>query len=198
MEEPAGARKDPVSASVSAYTAGADEYEATHAAKLADRVERFASSLPVPSLLLDAGCGPGRDMARFAAHGHVVRGVDLNPLFVARAAAHGRAFQLDLREVGRRFPAGMFDGVWASASLVHLTHADAAAVLQNLARLLRPGGKLFVSVRSIGETGWLHEPDGRRWYSVWQPEAIAAEVTAAGLRVDDVAPGPYTEVWAGC
>ena len=29
------------------------------------------------------------------------------------------------------------------------------------------------------------------------PETIAVEVTAVGLRVDDVGLGSYTEVWAG-
>ena len=196
MEKSSSDRDDPVLASVAAYTAGADEYEATHAAKLADRVDRFANSLAVPSLVLDAGCGPGRDMGRFIAHGHAVRGVDLNPVFAAKARAHAPTFEFDLRELGERFPDGLFDGVWACASLVHLPRVDAVAVLHDFAHLLRPGGSLFISVRSIGEGGWLREPDGLRWYSVWKPEAIAAQVAAAGLRVDEVGLGPYTEVWA--
>lgn len=70
---------DPVMTSVATYSEHADEYEITHAPKMLDRVERFAESLQVPSLILDAGCGPGRDLARLAALGHVARGVDLNP-----------------------------------------------------------------------------------------------------------------------
>ncbi|SCG01321.1 hypothetical protein GA0115256_14371, partial [Streptomyces sp. DconLS] len=78
---------DPVAESVAVYSARADDYAAVHAPKMADRVERFAMSLPAPSLILDAGCGPGRDLARFQTYEHVVRGVDLNPVFVAMANA---------------------------------------------------------------------------------------------------------------
>jgi SAM-dependent methyltransferase len=53
--------------SVAAYSDHADDYEAAHATKMLDTAERFAGSLPAPSLILDAGCGPGHDLARFSA-----------------------------------------------------------------------------------------------------------------------------------
>jgi hypothetical protein len=65
-----GRRVDPVAVSVDAYTTHADEYEATHAPKMLAAANRFAASLPAPSLILDGGCGPGRDLARFVAHGN--------------------------------------------------------------------------------------------------------------------------------
>src|SRR5208283_429932 len=102
-----------------------------------DRVQRFAESLPAPSLILDAGCGPGRDLTRFQALGHVARGIDLNPEFVAKAGARAPTWCGDLREVGSWFPAGTFDGIWACSSLVHLTDAAVADVLRQFARLLR-------------------------------------------------------------
>jgi SAM-dependent methyltransferase len=189
---------DQVAASVAAYSDHADEYEAAHAMKMLGAVERFARSLPSPSLVLDAGCGPGRDLARFAALGHVVRGVDLNPVFVAKANAHAPTWQFDLREVGDRFPAEMFDGIWAHASLVHLLPAEASDVLRQLAGLLRPAGKLYVCVKAVGETGWLDEPDGRRFYTVWRPEIFAATVASSGFHVDQVDEGVFVELWATC
>jgi SAM-dependent methyltransferase len=190
------ARPDPVLASVGAYSAGVDEYEAVHASKFADIVARFAESLPRPSLILDVGCGPGRDLERFTVHGHVARGVELNPEFAVRARRHAPTTHCDLRDVAAHYPSGFFDGIWASASLVHLPTADMHQVLGQLGVLLRPGGKLFVSVRSSGETGWLDEPDGRRWYRVWAADALADAVTAAGFTVDELTPGHYTELWA--
>ncbi|MEV5950120.1 class I SAM-dependent methyltransferase [Streptomyces sp. NPDC051993] len=187
---------DPVAVSVAVYSDGAADYAATHAPKMTDRVERFAGWLPRPSLILDAGCGPGRDLARFRAYGHVVRGVDLNPVFVAMARAHAPTSQCDLREVGSKFPAGTFDGIWASASLVHLAETEAVDVLGQFAGLLRPGGRLYACLKSTGRTGWLDEPDGRRWYTVWGQDEFAAAVTEAGFEVDRVDPGPYVEVWA--
>ncbi|WP_274917818.1 class I SAM-dependent methyltransferase [Streptomyces sp. WZ-12] len=187
---------DPAAESVAVYSDHADDYAANHAPKMADRVERFANSLPTPSQILDAGCGPGRDLARFADHGHSARGVDLNPVFVAMASAHAPTSQCDLREVGSQFPAGTFDGIWACASLVHLREPETVDVLGQFARLLRPGGKLYACLKSVGRTGWLDEPDGRRWYTVWDAEAFAAVVAGAGFEVDHVRQGAFVEVWA--
>lgn len=102
---------DSAAASVAAYSDHADYHALTHAPKMADQVERFANSLPTPSLILDAGCGPGRDLARFAAHGHNAQGVDLNPVFVAMANAHAPTSQCDMRDIGSQFPSGTFDGI---------------------------------------------------------------------------------------
>lgn len=187
---------EPVALSVAAYSEHADDYEATHAPRMGDRVERFAGSLPVPSLILDAGCGPGRDLARFAALGHVPRGVELNPVFATKAAIRAPTWHADLRKVATLFPAGLFDGVWASASLVHLAEDDALDVLRQFAVVLRSGGRLYACVNTVGRTGWLDEPDGRRWYQIWDPDAFAGAVVSAGFEVDQVDRGPFVEVWA--
>ncbi|MFE5588418.1 class I SAM-dependent methyltransferase [Kitasatospora sp. NPDC056531] len=191
-----GAVFDSAAASVAVYSDHADDYALTHAPKMAGQVERFADSLPVPSLILDAGCGPGRDLARFTARGHSARGVDLNPVFVAMANAHAPTSQGDLRDVGSQFPAGTVDGIWACASLVHLRESETVDVLGQFAGLLRPGGKLYACVRSVGRTGWLDEPDGRRWYTVWDAGAFAVAVADAGFEVDHIGQGPFVEVWA--
>lgn len=187
---------DPVAESVAVYSDSAEAYEATHAAKMSARVDRFAGSLPKPSLVLDAGCGPGRDLARFTAHGHVARGVDLNPVFVEMANRHAPTAQWDLREIGSLFPAGTFDGIWAAASLVHLPESDTVDVIGQFSRLLRPGGRLYACLKSTGPTGWLDEADGRRWYTVWDSEAFAGAVAAAGFDVDRVDQDVFVEVWA--
>jgi len=192
------AGEDPVVISVAAYSEHADEYEASHALKMLDRVERFATSLPVPSLILDAGCGPGRDLARFVSFGHVAQGVDLNPVFVAKATAHAPTSQADLRQVQRLLSQGLFDGIWASASLVHLTDDDASDVLRQFASLLRPQGKLYVCVNTVGQTGWLDEPDGRRWYTIWDNEVFVRTVAGAGFLIDEINRGSFIEVWATC
>ncbi len=89
-----------------------------------------------------------------------------------------------------------FDGIWASASLVHLAEADAVDVLGQFARLVRPAGKLFACVMSEGETGWRDEPDGRRYYTVWEADRFAAAVERAEFTIDEVARGPFVEVRA--
>ena len=180
--------------SVAAYTGRTEAYLAEHGAKMSAEVTRFAAALPRPSLVLDVGCGPGRDLARFAGYGHVVRGVELNAEFAAAAARHAPVVRADLREIGGLFPAGVVDGIWACAALVHLGEREARDVLAQFARLLRPGGRLYACVPVTGETGWWDEPDGRRYYTVWADFGTA--VAEAGFTVDEVVRGPFAEVWA--
>jgi len=188
--------EDRVLASVEVYSANADAYERAYAERYAEIVQRFAQRLSQGSSVLDAGCGPGRDLERFVRVGLDARGVDLSPEFVARARAYAPARCGDLRSLGALFPARSFDGVWASASLVHLSTDEVVAVLEHFAVLLRDGGSLFLSVKSSGVTGWLDEADGRRWYRVWRPEEIAALVVAAGFVVEEAVDRGYVELWA--
>ena len=124
----------------------------------------FAALLEPCSTVLDAGCGPGRDLARFAAQGHTGIGIDLNRDFVDRARAHGPVILGDLRALPLR--AAAFDAVWASASLIHLPHEGAAVALREFARVARPGAPVSVSVKTAGVTGWADDmPRGRRWFS---------------------------------
>ena len=187
---------DPVLESVHAYSAHATEYARTYEQHLLDKPAAFAASLDVPSRILDAGCGPGRDLGVFTAHGHEAIGYELNPDFVAMAALRAPTINGDLRVVATQFPPARFDGVWAQASLVHLSEAETIDVIGQFAQLLRPGGRFFTCVPTRGHTGWLDEPDGRRWYTVWHPSHFGSVVAAAGFQIDELVPGPYVEVWA--
>ena len=148
------------------------------------------------SWVLDAGCGPGRDLARFAAQGHRGIGIDLNRDFVDRARTRGPAIVGDLRDLPFRVAA--FDAVWASASLIHLPHEDAGVALREIARVASVGAPVSVSVKSDGVTGWADDlPLGRRWFSIWHPGDFARAVEDAGMSVEAVVSvGAWTEVRA--
>ena len=188
--------EDRVQRSVSSYSQGAAAYARDHAQKMVDRVERFVGSLPRNAQILDAGCGPGRDLERFVTADLRPVGIDLNRDFVAMASEFAPVIEGDLRELVGCFSERSFDAVWASASLVHLDDAETLAVLQAFRRLLRRGGQLYACVMSEGKTGWLDESDGTRWYRAWPEQEFAALVENAGFAVDDVLKGPYVEIWA--
>lgn len=115
--------------------------------------EGFARSVtggatPERFRILDAGCGPGRDSQWFQQRGFHVVGVDLSMgmLAEARRRVPGVQFALaDLRHLG--FPAGTFDGIWCSASLLHLPRADVPSVLDFCHRLLGDGW-LWLSLKA--------------------------------------------------
>ncbi|MDP1966205.1 MAG: methyltransferase domain-containing protein [Reyranella sp.] len=106
--------------------------------------------------VLDAGCGDGVLACVAAERGAEVTGVDPDPAMLA--AARSRAAKAGLQETfleGRverlPFPDSTFDVVVSVTVLCFV--ADAAGAVREMARVLRPGGRLV-----LGELG--------RW-SVW-------------------------------
>ncbi len=105
---------------------------------------------------LDAGCGDGALVCAAAARGAEATGIDPDPAMVAaaqaRAADQGiRATFIDGRVERLPFPDSSFDVVGAITVLCFLP--DASAGIREMARVLRPGGRLV-----LGELG--------RW-SIW-------------------------------
>lgn len=145
--------------------------------------------------ILDAGCGPGRDTLWFQERGFQVIGVDLSAgmLAEARRRAPGVEFrQADLRDLA--FPSGYFDGIWASASLLHLPRAEVARVLESFNRLLGHG-YLWLSVKAGHGEAILEQPYGsgnpRRFTYFSRPE-IELYVERAGFEVRQVSEGAPT------
>jgi ubiquinone/menaquinone biosynthesis C-methylase UbiE len=137
--------------------------------------QRFGALLGTGSLVLDAGCGPAVDRAGLAAHGHRVFGMDRSSgmLDVARRDHPGQYVLGDLRAVPYRD--NTFDGVWANGSVLHLPREDAPAALSGFARVVRPGGALFISLKPgqgdrpiVGPDG----PDQRRHFTYWPANPI--------------------------
>lgn len=183
--------QDRVLASVAAYSDHLDSYRDMHANAAQDMVDAFCARLdPAHDVILDAGCGPGRDLVRFAEHGHCAIGVDLNDAFVtaARDTVDGwpvRVEHGDLRNLA--FDDDRFAATWACASLVHLPVGDAHLALREIARVTRAGGPVHISVKHGHDSGWYDTVHGRRWFQHWTVAAIATAAEAAGLHVTSAA-----------
>ncbi|MFD9410189.1 class I SAM-dependent methyltransferase [Streptomyces sp. NPDC059989] len=96
--------------------------------------------------VLDAGCGTGRAMTPLRAAvgpAGLVLGADLTPQMLAAARRAGRAEEgaLLLADVARLpLRDGALDAVFAAGLIAHLP--DPGANLRELARVVRPGGRL--------------------------------------------------------
>lgn len=107
----------------------------------------FSARLPGPRVL-DLGCGPGRDARSLTELGREVTGVDLSRRLLALARDHApeaRFLRMDMRDLA--FAPESFDGIWACASFLHVPRRQALGTMWGIARRLKPGGILYLSVK---------------------------------------------------
>ena len=117
-------------------------------------IRDFCSLLPEHPRVLDLGCGPGYESMRLASTGAQVVGVDFSveSIRIARERTPQCRFEvLDFRELDDRF--GAFDGVFAAASLIHISPEELPDVMHRIASVLDEGGCLCAIVRH-GEGTW--------------------------------------------
>jgi SAM-dependent methyltransferase len=128
---------------------------------------------PAPADVLDIGAGTGRDAAGFSALGHHVTAVEPTEAMRSRAMAlhpDPAITWIDdclpdlpvLRAMGRGFDVIMLTAVW-----MHLDAAQRSRAMPQVARLLRGGGLMWLTLRH-GPV-----PAGRRMFEVTAAETIA-------------------------
>jgi len=110
--------------------------------------------------LLDLGCGDGRDTIYFATHGQSVVAVDFSKTGIAtlrdelrqRSITHVECKRMDMSKDLRKFNTSTFDIVYAHLSLLYFSDTITTKIFNELYRILRPGGSLFVKVKSTSDT----------------------------------------------
>lgn len=120
--------------------------------------ERFRAAAAVKPAedVLDVGCGTGESTREAALAGATVLGVDVSEQAIARARELGGASFEVADAQTHPFPAAAFDVVLSRFGTMFF--ADPPAAFANLARALRPGGRLVLLV-------W-QERARNEWYSV--------------------------------
>ncbi len=132
-----------------------------------DLLNLFVKHLGASARILDLGCGPGQYARRFVAVGHWVVAVDNSAEMIAELGRRGAPEQLtavcaDMRKLD--FPADSFDGIFASASLIHITEDELPAVLATLRRVLRSTGVMMANF-AISDRGLRFERRSAKTYS---------------------------------
>ncbi len=146
--------------------------------------------------VLEVGSGDGAFAVEAARRGALVTGVDPDPAMLAAAAARARAAGVDLHLGDGRaerlpFADSSFDLVFTVAVLCFVADADAA--IREMARVLRPGGRLVLGElnrwSSWAALRWAKGLAGSRtWRSARFRTAaqLRRSIAAAGLSVVSV------------
>lgn len=193
-----GGQRRALAGTIDAYDVIAETYAARFdGVDLVGHRRRFLGGLPTP-LVLDAGCGAGRDCRLFSADRVDAIGIDLSAGMLAAASSRTRAplVRGDVRHLPYR-PA-TFGGVWSCAVLVHLTRGEFASALQDWHGALVNDGALFISVRDgVGHEIRHEQPGVQRWFRFYRSDEVIDSLDRAGFAIEsaEVEPGLVGGTW---
>ena len=171
---------------------------------VADRVSLAGAKV------LDVGCGAGLLSEALAGEGARVTAIDLAPELIDVAKLHQleAGLQIDYRlqsaeDLATELP-GTFDAVTCMEMLEHVP--DPGSVIEACARLLKPGGMLFLSTLNRTPAAFALAivgaeyvarllPTGTHQYRDFiKPSELGAWLRAAGLQLEDIS-GLLYEPW---
>jgi len=164
-------------------------------------LEEFVGLLPEHPRVLDLGCGGGYESMRLTIAGARVVGVDFSEesIRIAQERCPDADFELmDFRKLDRE-KLGSFNGIFACASLIHISPEELPGVFTQLRNVLTPNG-LVVAILREGEGVWERqlEIEGRKLRRVvylYSRETLSAAATgfrylqAGYLAPDEIAKG---------
>lgn len=114
-----------------------------------ESVVEWAETLPASSFVLDMGCGVGRHVVYLGKHGFKMAGTDISPTGVKRSqeacAEHGINFAGRVADMtALPWADETFDAVLSTATVCHHLRADIVKTLDEVWRVLKPGGLFLV------------------------------------------------------
>lgn len=140
-------------------------------------LDRYA---PRDAMILDGGCGTGANLELLQRYGAAI-GVDISDQAIAFCRARGiqRAFNASLNELP--FPSNLFDLAISFEVICNI--ADDQSAFAEIARVLKPGGRLIVQVPAYQWLWGTHDVavGHQRRYSARE---LRGKLTRAGMAVE--------------
>lgn len=162
-------------------------------------LDRFAGCVREVGPVGDVGCGPGQVARYLHDRGVTVVGIDLSDAMVAAACRLNPGIEFRQGDMtALDLPDGTWAGIVCFYSIIHIPRDQVVAALQELRRLLRPGGLLLLTFH-IGadvvhrDEWWGHAVDVD--FLLFEPNEMAGYLTAAGFEIEEIIErDPYPEV----
>jgi SAM-dependent methyltransferase len=162
-------------------------------------LDRFAERVQGLGSVCDLGCGPGHVARYLHERGVRVTGLDLSAEMVEQARRlnpgiefrRGNMLSLDPED-------GTWGGIAAFYSIIHVPRTEIAVALEEMKRVLRPGGLLLLAFHVGDETVHLDEWWGQPVsldFRYFRPEEMADFLQRTGFEVEEIVERePYPDV----
>lgn len=138
---------------------------------------KFIEACPAKGHVLDLGCGPGGYAILMADAGLTVDAIDASQEMINRIPSQtGITARVGIFDdiTGT----DLYDGIWASFSLLHAPRADLSRHLAALRQALKPGGIFFIGMK-MGVGG--KRDDLGRYYEYYTKDELDTALQTAGF-----------------
>ena len=171
--------------------------ESTQLVQMTEAWSRFTAKLPASSIILDFGCGSGRDTKYFREHGYQVEAIDGSEELCKVASAYTgitvkKQLFTELSEVQK------YDAIWACCSVLHATSDELVIIMRKIWTALKDNGFIYTSFKYGTFEG---ERNGRYFTDMTEESLSALLNKTTGFVIEeqwitsDVRPGREEEKW---
>ena len=171
--------------------------ESTQLVQMTEAWSRFTAKLPASSIILDFGCGSGRDTKYFREHGYQVEAIDGSEELCKVASAYTgitvkKQLFTELSEVQK------YDAIWACSSILHASSDELVIIMKKIWTALKDKGIFYTSFKYGTFEG---ERNGRYFTDMTEESLSALLNKTTGFFIEeqwitsDVRPGREEEKW---
>lgn len=171
--------------------------ESTQLVQMTEAWSRFSAKLPTSSIILDFGCGSGRDTKYFLEHGYQVEAIDGSEELCKVASTYTgitvkKQLFNELSEVQK------YDAVWACSSILHASSDELVIIIKKIWTALKDNGIFYTSFKYGTFEG---ERNGRYFTDMTEKSLSALLTKVRGFNIEeqwitsDVRPGREEEKW---
>ena len=121
-------------------------FNSTVGVDMSEAYSRFLKYVKPQGTIIDIGAGSGRDIKYFIKAGFEVYGIDASEELCRLSAEYTGAI-IQCQTIQDWIPHMQYDGVWANASLIHLSIEDVSIFIQRLPEILSDTGVLYLSLK---------------------------------------------------